>query len=239
PHHTITPTALAGGGVIPRPGEISLASGGVLFLDELPEFSGKVIEILRQPLEDRTVVISRLHGSCVFPANTMLAAACNPCPCGFYPDRARCRCSPWQIKRYLGRISRPILDRIDITVEAAPITFEEFRGKTENESSADIRGRVIRVQKIQQERFGQEAAGSVRFNGEMGAKEIERYCKLGPDEEGYLKQVYQEMNLSARACHKILKVARTIADLDGKEQIEKIHLCEAVSYRSLEEKYWN
>ncbi len=232
PHHTITPTALAGGGVIPKPGEISLASNGVLFLDELPEFSGKVIEILRQPLEDRVVTVSRLHGSCQFPANTMLAAAANPCPCGFHPDKSRCHCSPGQIKRYIGKISKPILDRIDITVEAAPITYDEFRRTGQNESSSQIRERVIRVQEIQRRRQNM-------FNGEMSAREIAEYCVLDAMEEEYLRLVYQSMKLSARACHKILKVARTIADLDGKEQIEKVHLCEAVGYRSLEDKYWS
>ena len=248
PHHTITPTALAGGGRIPRPGEVSLASGGVLFLDELPEFSGKAIEILRQPLEDRVVMVSRLHGSCTFPANAMLAAAMNPCPCGFYPDKSRCRCGLGQVKRYIGRISKPILDRIDVTVEAAPATYEEIRGVGENESSEAIRSRVVKARKIQQERFlgrAQEdfsekgkGQSQIWFNGEMGVREIERYCKLGKEEETYLKEVYDQAKLSARGCHKILKVARTIADLDGKEEIQRIHLSEAVGYRSLEEKYW-
>lgn len=235
PHHTITATALAGGGAVPKPGEISLASGGVLFLDELPEFSGKAIEILRQPLEDRTVTVSRLHGSCIFPADTMVAAAMNPCPCGFYPDRTRCTCTGRQIKRYIGKVSRPILDRIDITVEASPVPFEEFRGQGDNESSAAIRERVIRVQQLQKERF---TGTKLLFNSEMGTKEIGRYCRLNGPEEAYLEQVYKEKKLSVRGCNKILKVARTIADLDGKEDIRKIHLYEAVGYRSLEEKYW-
>lgn len=237
PHHTITPTALAGGGTVPRPGEISLASGGVLFLDELPEFSPKVIEILRQPLEDRSVTVSRLHGSYVFPANVMLAAAMNPCPCGFYPDRSKCRCSNWQVRRYIDRISKPILDRIDVTVEAAPVSYEEFRNPGTNENSAQIRKRVVQARQIQRERFAHQSA--VRFNGEMGVREIEVFCKLKSPEEAYLKQVYEKMNLSARGCHKILKVARTIADLDGKKEIGRIHLSEAVGYRSLEEKYWH
>lgn len=231
PHHTITASALAGGGSIPRPGELSLASGGVLFLDELPEFSGKVIEILRQPLEEKRVTISRLYGSCSFPAKLMLVAAMNPCPCGYYPDRSRCHCSQWQVQRYIGKISKPILDRIDITVEASPVAYSEFRRKGKNESSETIRARVMETQNIQQKR-GQ-------FNGEMGSGEVEQYCGLEKEEEEYLKQIYQRMRLSARGCHKILKVARTIADLEGKEKIEKIHLSEAVGYRSLEEKYWN
>lgn len=231
PHHTITASALAGGGGVPKPGEISLASGGVLFLDELPEFSGKVIEILRQPLEEKKVTISRVHGSYTFPANLMLVAAMNPCPCGYYPDHSRCRCSLHQVRRYIGKISRPILDRIDITVEASPVAYEEFRTKKKNESSEEIRKRVIKAQAIQQQRG--------MFNGEMSAKEVEQYCVLEDDEETYLQQIYQKMGLSARGCHKILKVARTIADLEGKEKMEKIHLSEAVGYRSLEEKYWN
>lgn len=160
-----------------------------------------------------------------------LVVPMNPCPCGYYPDRSRCRCSPWQVRRYIGKISKPILDRIDITVEASPVAYHEFRKKEKNESSARIRLRVMKTLEIQQKR-GQ-------FNGEMGAKEVERYCILGEEEENYLQQIYQKMGLSARGCHKILKVARTIADLEGKERIEKIHLSEAVSYRSLEEKYWS
>ena len=235
PHHTITPGALAGGGAYPKPGEISLASGGVLFLDELPEFSGKAIEILRQPLEEKEVRISRLHQVCTFPADTVLAAACNPCPCGFYPG-PRCTCSPWQIKRYIGRISRPILDRIDITVEASPVSYEEFRGEHENESSARIRERVIRVKEIQEKRF--LSSPKIRYNGEMGVKEIRQYCRLDQKGESYLQEIYQKLQLSARGCHKILKVARTIADLEGKREIDRIHLWEAAGYRSLEEKYW-
>ncbi len=252
PHHTITPTALTGGGAVPRPGELSLASGGVLFLDELPEFAARTIEILRQPLEDRMVTVSRIYGSYIFPANVMVAAAMNPCPCGFYPDRSRCRCSTWQIKQYIGKISKPILDRMDVTVEAAPVTYEEFRRQGRNESSAVIRSRVTKARQIQTARFAgrigdtapraEKAKGKdcqrVRFNGEMGAKEIEAFCPLGPEEESYLEQIYQRMNISVRGCHKILKVARTIADLAGEENIKKIHLGEAVSYRSLEEKYW-
>ncbi len=261
PHHTITPTALTGGGAVPKPGEISLASGGVLFLDELPEFAAKSIEILRQPLEDRLVTVSRIYGSYVFPANVMVASAMNPCPCGFYPDRSRCRCSTRQIKQYIGRISKPILDRMDVTVEAAPVTYQEFRQHGRNESSAAIRSRVMEARRIQAARFAGGVAGTegdscsgnfgkemegkgsrkgrhVRFNGEMGVKEIEAFCRLQPEEESYLEQIYQKMNISVRGCHKILKVARTIADLAGEEEIHKAHLCEAVSYRSMEEKYW-
>lgn len=235
PHHTISPLALAGGGNIPRPGEISLASRGVLFLDEFPEFQRRTIEVLRQPLEERKITVSRAYGACEFPADFMLAAAMNPCPCGHYPDRNRCTCQDSQIRRYLGKISGPLLDRIDICVEAAPVTYQEVRGEETNESSADIRKRVEEAWEIQKERF---YGTSLCFNSEMGGKEIKRYCCLQREEEVFLQEVYQKLGLSARGCQRILKVARTIADLDGKEEIERIHLSEAAGYRSLEEKYW-
>lgn len=235
PHHTISPKALTGGGNIPRPGEISLASRGVLFLDEFPEFQRRTIEVLRQPLEEREITISRANGSCVFPADFMLAAAMNPCPCGFFPDRSRCSCQDSQIRRYLGKISRPLLDRIDLCAEAAPITFQEVRGEMENESSADIRKRVEAAWEIQMERFRDM---DICFNSEMGGREIRRYCRLQKEEEAYLQEIYQKLGLSARGCQRMLKVARTIADLDRKDQIGKEHLGEAAGYRGLEEKYW-
>lgn len=235
PHHTISPQALTGGGKVPRPGEISLASRGVLFLDEFPEFQRRTIEVLRQPLEQRSITISRANGACEFPADFMMAAAMNPCPCGFFPDRDRCSCQEAQIRRYLGKISRPLLDRIDICAEAAPITFQEVRGEQDNESSADIRQRVEAAWEIQKERFQDTA---LCFNSEMGSREIRRYCRLGSEEERFLQEVYQKLRLSARGCQRIIKVARTIADLDGKEQLGKNHLSEAAGYRGLEEKYW-
>lgn len=235
PHHTISPLALTGGGNIPKPGEISLASRGVLFLDEFPEFQRRTIEVLRQPLEERNITISRANGTCVFPADFMMAAAMNPCPCGFYPDRSRCSCQESQIRRYLGKISRPLLDRIDICAEAAPISFQEVRGEQENESSAEIRRRVEAAWEIQTARFGDT---DLCFNSEMGSREIRRYCRLQAEEESFLQKVYQKLGLSARGCQRLLKVARTIADLDGKEQIGREHLSEAAGYRGLEEKYW-
>lgn len=235
PHHTISPQALTGGGKIPRPGEISLASRGVLFLDEFPEFQRRTIEVLRQPLEERSITISRAYGTCEFPADFMLAAAMNPCPCGFFPDRSRCSCQEAQIRRYLGKISRPLLDRIDICAEAAPVSFQEVRGIQGNESSADIRKRVEAAWEIQKERFHDT---KLCFNSEMGNKEIRRYCRLGTKEEAFLQEIYQKLGLSARGCQRILKVARTIADLEEKEQIEQHHLGEAAGYRGLEEKYW-
>lgn len=235
PHHTISPLALTGGGNVPRPGELSLASRGVLFLDEFPEFQRRTIEVLRQPLEERKITISRAHGTCEFPTDFMLVAAMNPCPCGYYPDRSRCTCQESQIRRYLGKISGPLLDRIDLCVEAAPVSYQEVRGKEANESSAEIRKRVEAAWEIQKERF---LGTSLCFNSEMGGNEIKRYCRLKNEEEAFLREVYQKLNLSARGCQRILKVARTIADLDGMAEVGREHLSEAAGYRSLEEKYW-
>lgn len=236
PHHTITPQGLTGGGIPARPGELSLASGGVLFLDELPHYSRTAIEILRQPLEERRVVVTRVSGSYVFPADFMLVAAMNPCPCGFFPDRSRCSCSDTEIRRYLNRISRPILERFDICVEAAPVTFEELKGNSgQNEDSASIRQRVEAARQIQEERF--KAAG-IRFNSRMGTNEINKFCSLEPREEAYVRKVYEARGLSARRYHKTLKVARTIADLEGSRKIKQRHLAEALGYSVLEETLW-
>lgn len=235
PHHTITAQALAGSGSRPRPGEISLASRGVLFLDELPEFQRQTLEILRQPLEEHRVTVARISGSFEFPAHFMLVSAMNPCPCGYYPDRKRCRCSKMQVRRYADRISRPLLDRIDICVEASSVAFEEIRTKQKNESSETIRKRVEMARKIQRARF---ADTGIYFNSEMGGRQIERFCELGATEEQFLEKIYKRLSLSARGCHKILKVARTIADLEQSEQILQSHLAEAVSYREIEEIYW-
>ncbi len=236
PHHTISPQAMAGGGRYPKPGELSLASRGVLFLDEFPEFRREALEILRQPLEEQKITISRVHGSCVVPAGVLLAAAMNPCPCGFYPDRSRCSCNEQQVRRYLGKISRPLLERIDICVETSPVTFQDIRGqKEDNEPSVRIRQRVEQAGEIQKKRF--EGSG-IFFNSEMGSRQVRQYCVLGSTEDELLQRAYQTKRLSARGYHKILKVARTIADLDGSDCIGKKHLSEAISYRDLEEKYW-
>lgn len=235
PHHTISPQALAGGGKVPKPGEISLASRGVLFLDELPEFQKGTLEILRQPMEEHQVTVARLHGSCVFPAHFMLAAAMNPCPCGFYPDKQMCNCREWQIRRYLGKISRPLLDRIDVCVEAEPVTYQELNAEEDNESSDTIRARVEAVHELQKWRYQKRA---IFFNSEMNGSDIREFCRLQPEDDFFLQQVFQKRNLSARGCHRVLRVARTIADLEGQEQIQRVHLCEAVGYRSLEGKYW-
>lgn len=235
PHHTVSPQALLGGGRTPKPGEVSLASRGVLFLDELPEFQRSAIEALRQPLEERKITISRIFGSYEFPADFMLVAAMNPCPCGNYPDRKKCRCSKLQVSRYLGKISKPLLDRIDICAEAGPVTCEELLEKRGGEASAPIRERVERAHRIQRERFCEEG---IFFNSAMKGSHIEKYCSLRENEKNFLKQIYTCLGLSARGYEKLLKVARTIADLEGCQQIEKRHLAEAAGLRSIEGKYW-
>ncbi len=235
PHHTISPQALAGGGRIPRPGELSLATRGVLFLDEFPEFQKNVLEVLRQPLEEHKVMVSRLHGTCQFPANILLAAAMNPCPCGYYPDRIRCSCSNAKVQKYLSRISRPLLDRMDICVEAAPVSYHDIKDTQDHESSERIRRRVEQARQIQEQRFH---GSGIFFNSEMSNRQIREFCRLKRKEADFLQQVFQGMNLSARGYHKILRVARTIADLEGSSDIEKPHLSEAIGYRELEEKYW-
>ena len=235
PHHTISAQALTGGGRSPRPGEISLASRGVLFLDEMPEFQKKTLEMLRQPMEDRKITISRIYGTCEFPAHFMLAAAMNPCPCGYFPDRNRCSCTDHQVRQYLRKISRPMLDRIDICAEAAAVSYQDIRSSADGESSADIRKRVEAARSIQSRRF---SGTGILFNSEMGNSEIRRYCRLEPEDDRFLQRVFRKMRLSARGCHKILRVARTIADLEGADTIGRSHLMEAVGYRELEEQYW-
>ncbi len=237
-HHLVTDTALVGGGTIPRPGIISLAHRGVLFLDEMPEFSRAKLDLLRQPLEDRNVHIVRSRGTYTYPADFQLVGALNPCPCGYYPDRNKCKCTPADIKRYLGHISGPILDRVDICVEAPRVDIADLavKDKNANESSKSIRKRVLEARAIQEKRF---EGTSIKFNSEMTPKDIEKYCKLGPREQAYLENAFCTMELSARAYHKILRVARTIADIDGSEDIRQIHLMEAVGYRITDGKYWH
>lgn len=234
-HHTVTKAALIGGGLIPAPGEISLAHGGVLFLDELTEFRKSVLEVLRQPLEERKIHINRAHGNYVFPSNFILAAAMNPCPCGNYPDFSKCNCTPWQIRQYLDRISQPFLDRIDICVEAPKLQYEEIRESVPKETSAVIRRRVEAVRSIQQKRYeGQD----ILNNAMLGVRQIDEFCRLGKEEEFLMKQAFTFLNLTARTYHKILKVARTIADMDGGGQIRLPHLKEAIGYRTVDKKYW-
>lgn len=235
PHHTTTRQALAGGGAVPRPGAISLAHRGVLFLDELPEFGRETLDILRQPLEDHEITIARSAGTFRYPARFMLAAAMNPCPCGYYPDRNRCRCTDGEINRYLQRISGPVLDRIDLATQAPQVCVEALQSRQKEESSESIRGRVLKARGRQQARF---AGTSLYFNGDMGARDVEKYCILGGGEEEYLRRLFEKMQLSARAYHRILKVARTIADLEGEEEIHRKHLAEAAGYRITERTYW-
>lgn len=231
PHHTISEPALIGGGRIPRPGVISLAHHAVLFLDEFSEFKRKTLDILRQPLEEKKVHIARSYGNYTYPADFMLAAAMNPCPCGYYPDRQRCRCSESEINRYLARISGPILDRIDICVEAAPVKIQHLSHPQKAENSAIIRGRVMQAQERQKKRFKGTA---YRFNSQITGVDVAKYCPLSSREEKLLNAAFKSMGLSARAYHRILKVARTIADLDGCDDIKEVHLTEAICYRMQE-----
>lgn len=236
PHHTISEQALAGGGRIPKPGVISLAHRGVLFMDELPEFRRSTIEILRQPLEDKRIHIARTYGNFVYPADFMLAAAMNPCPCGHFPDREKCTCSEAEVKKYLSRISGPILDRIDIVTEAPRVDIKQLSATVHNESSAVIKGRVTAARERQKQRY---KGTRYQFNAELRAGDIRKYCQLGLDEQTMMENVFAAMNLSARAYHKVIKVARTIADLDGADDITTAHLSEAVCYRMNDRSYWN
>lgn len=236
PHHTSSPQALAGGGRIPGPGEITLAHRGVLFLDEMPEFSRKSLEILRQPLEDKEIHLSRAAGTYIFPASFMLAAAMNPCPCGFYPDMNRCRCTSGEITHYLGKISQPLLERIDICTEVPAVSFSKMKKKIAGESSSQIRKRVEAVQEIQRERYKKE---KFCFNGELDGRKLEKYCVMTGGADKLLEQAYEQFQFSTRAYHKILKTARTIADMESSEKIKEEHICEALAYRAYDKKYWS
>jgi magnesium chelatase family protein len=239
PHHTISDAGLIGGGMIPRPGEVSLAHNGVLFLDELPEFPRNVLEVMRQPLEDGVVTISRAAMSLTFPARFMLVAAMNPCPCGYFNDRSReCHCSPMMIQRYVSKISGPLLDRIDIHIDVPSVNYRELRGNGPTpESSADIRDRVIRARDVQLQRF-HTGGERIYANAQMGSREIRKYCELGTDSEHLLERAMVKQGLSARAHDRILKVSRTIADLSGSEVIEPGHIAEAIQYRTLDRTFW-
>lgn len=235
PHHTISDVGLLGGGAIPGPGEISLAHNGVLFLDELPEFKRSTLEVLRQPLEDGSVTISRSAGKITLPCSMMLVAAMNPCPCGYTGDSSReCRCTVPQIQRYRSRISGPLLDRIDIHIEAPALAIGELRSAAPGESSATIRKRCSQARKIQNTRFSGESEPSLRCNARMSHKNIREHCQINEEQGRLLQQAMEQLALSARAYDRILKVARTIADLAGTAQIETPHLLEAIQYRSLD-----
>jgi magnesium chelatase family protein len=238
PHHTISDAGLIGGGAIPRPGEVSLAHHGVLFLDELPEFPRNVLEVMRQPLEEGTVNIARAAMSLTFPARFMLAAAMNPCPCGFHNDKSReCQCTPPMIQRYVSKISGPLLDRIDIHIDVPAVKYKELRGGASPEGSTEIRDRVIRAREVQLNRFA--AAGERIFsNSQMTSRQIRTYCDLSTDCERLLERAVVQQGMSARAHDRILKVARTVADLEGAAHIESKHIAEAIQYRTLDRTYW-
>lgn len=231
PHHTISAQALAGGGRIPRPGEVSLAHRSVLFLDELPEFRREAMEILRQPMEEREIRISRTGGNFIYPANCMVVAAMNPCKCGYYPDLNRCTCTPSEVHRYQGRISRPLLDRFDICVEVQELSYQDLSKSHENESSAAIRERVLRAHRLQQERYH---GTPFHFNSDINVQGVKEFCPLGTAESRMMEDAFEKLSLSARGYHRILKVARTIADLDASQQIQCRHIGEALCYRAVE-----
>jgi magnesium chelatase family protein len=249
PHHTISDAGLIGGGMIPRPGEVSLAHNGLLFLDELPEFPRNVLEVLRQPLEDGNVTISRAAMSLSFPARFMLAAAMNPCPCGYFNDPSRdCMCTPPMIQRYVSKVSGPLLDRIDIHIEVPAVQYKELRSGTAAEGSAEIRARVLAARERQHQRFleyptrvattKRPAGRAVFANSQMTTQQIRTFCELASDAERLLERAMQQQGLSARAHDRILKVARTIADLDSAPTIAVKHIAEAIQYRTLDRSYW-
>lgn len=237
PHHTISTVAMTGGGSFPQPGEISLAHNGILYLDELPEFNRTVLEVLRQPLEDRKITVARARFSVEYPASFMLVASMNPCPCGYYNHPTKpCVCSPGQVQKYLNRISGPLLDRIDLQIEVTPLPFEKMAASRPGEPSSAIRARVIRARQIQEQRYAD--VPGVYCNAQMNSRLLARYAQ--PDEQGLslLKTAMNRLNLSARAYDRILKVSRTIADLEGSERIQPAHLAEAIGYRNLDREDW-
>jgi len=236
PHHTISDVALVGGGSIPQPGEISLAHNGVLFLDELPEFKRTVLEVMRQPLEDRVVTVSRSKFSVEFPASFTFVASMNPCPCGYYnhPDK-QCVCGPGLVQKYLNRVSAPLLDRIDLHVEVTPVSFDELTDTTNSESSSEIRKRVITARNFQQSRFSDNG---IHCNAQMNTSTLKKHCVIDEEAMSILKLAMDKLDLSARAYDRILKVSRTIADLDKSKSIQTVHIAEAIQYRSLDREAW-
>lgn len=238
PHHTVSHVALAGGGKNPTPGLISRSHKGVLFLDEVVHFGSQSLEVLRQPMEEKKIRIDRAHGSCIFPADFMLVAALNPCPCGNYPDPKLCRCSDDQVRKYLSKLSGPLLDRMDLCVEMSRMKIGELTSPEEMPypyTSAGMKETVMRARKIQEERF---SGTGISFNSQMAHGDMEKYMDLGEKEKKFMENAYDRMHLSLRSYHKILRVARTIADVGGSEKVELNHLTEALCYRSIEDRYW-
>ena len=234
PHHTSSSAALAGGGRIPGPGEVTLAHRGVLFLDEMPEFARGSLEVLRQPLEDKQIQLSRASGTYVFPAGFILVAAMNPCPCGYYPDMNKCRRTPGEVSHYLHKLSQPLLERIDLCADVPPVNFSQISEEKPGESSALIRKRVEKARRIQQKRYQNE---KICFNGELSGKQIRKYCVLTENAFQVAKNAFELMELSARSYHRILKVSRTIADMEGEELIHTRHVAEALTYKAFDKKY--
>ena len=236
PHHTTSSAGLSGGGAVPKPGEISLSHNGVLFLDELPEFARSSLEILRQPMEDGKVTISRVSGTLTYPCSMIVLAAMNPCPCGYYGHPTKsCTCSASAVSRYLSRVSGPLLDRLDLHIDVAPVEYEALTSRQKSESSAEIAERVQKARDIQQKRF---SSTRIHANAQMGPAELREYCPLTGAANALLKNAFERLSLSARAYDRIVKVARTIADLEDSETIDSTHIAEAIQYRSLDRKYW-
>ena len=237
PHHTVSVAGITGGGTIPHPGEISLAHNGVLFLDELPEFRRDVMEALRQPLEDGKVTISRVAGTLTYPSSVMLVAAMNPCPCGFFGHPSReCICTNNAVRKYLNRISGPMLDRIDLHVEVPPVNYSELSAVSDGESSAKIKERVNRARRLQTERY---KGTGVTCNARLTSSMLKKYCVMDENAQRYLRISFDRLGMSARTYDRLLKVARTVADLEGSEIIKKEHIFAAISFRTLDKKYWN
>jgi magnesium chelatase family protein len=240
PHHTVSAAGLVGGGNVPRPGEISLSHNGILFLDELPEFSKSVTESLRQPLEDGVVTVTRALAKLTYPSSFMLVCAMNPCRCGYYGDPTKkCRCTPASISKYLERVSGPLLDRIDIEIELPAVSYDEISGKAaRGESSADIRSRVNRARKFTDERLTRGGDAPGVLNARMSTELLRKHCALDQEGSDLMREAFESLGLSARGHDRVLRVARTIADLDGEENITADHIAEAIMYRSLDRKYW-
>ena len=236
PHHTVSTVSLTGGGRIPKPGEVSLAHGGVLFLDELPEFSKNALEVLRQPVEDKKITVSRINATVTYPSNFMLITALNPCPCGYFGDKTHtCTCNPGQIQRYLGKLSGPLLDRIDLQLQVHPVEYSSLTTTEKAESSAEIKRRVNSAREIQRQRYKNMGIYS---NADLSSKDIEVFCMLSPESKQILESAFTRLGLSARAYTRIIKVARTIADLDKKENILPVHIAEAIGYRALDRNFF-